>query len=212
MLRARSRMRTGSPMSSTKISPRAPIAPACTTRDTASGDRHEVARHVRMRHRHRPALGDLAPEDRDHAARRVEHVAEPHGDEPGGDVLALAIGLDDPLAERLRLAVDSLRVERLVGRDEHEPLGAELDGDLGDDLRRQHVVARRLERVRLHHRHVLVRGRVEDDLRPVPLEDLAQLVAVADVGQDRERSPGSRDRRRARVRSRRARSRPGRRG
>ena len=37
MLHARSTIFTGSPMSSTKIWPRPPIAPACTTRDTASG-------------------------------------------------------------------------------------------------------------------------------------------------------------------------------
>ena len=43
-----------------------------------------------------------------------------------------AVRLDDPLAERLRLAHHRLRVDRLVGRDEHEALGAELDRDLGD--------------------------------------------------------------------------------
>ena len=37
MLHARSRILTGSPMSSTKICPRPPIAPACTTSETASG-------------------------------------------------------------------------------------------------------------------------------------------------------------------------------
>ena len=41
-------------------------------------------------------------------------------------------------------------------------------------------------RVRLHQRHVLVRRRVEDHLRPVALEDLAHLDAVADVGEQRE--------------------------
>ena len=46
------------------------------------------------------------------------------------------------------------------------------------------VVADRLERVRLHQRHVLVRRRVEDDARPVALEDLCQLRPVADVGED----------------------------
>lgn len=46
-------------------------------------NRHEVPRHVRMRHRHRPARRDLPLEDRDHAARRPQHVAEADGDEAG---------------------------------------------------------------------------------------------------------------------------------
>ena len=88
MFCARSRIFTGSPMSRTKISPRPPIEPAWMTSDTASGRRHEVARHLRVRDRHRPALGDLALEDPDHRAGRVEHVAEAHGDEPRRDVVA----------------------------------------------------------------------------------------------------------------------------
>ena len=78
---ARSTILTGSPMSSTKTSPRPPIAPAWTTSDDRLRDRHEVARHLRVRDGHRPAALDLAAEDRDHAARRAEHVAEAHGDE-----------------------------------------------------------------------------------------------------------------------------------
>ena len=39
-------------------------------------DRHEVARHVGMGDRHRPALLDLRAEDRDDAARGGEDVAE----------------------------------------------------------------------------------------------------------------------------------------
>ncbi len=76
-----------------------------------------------------------------------------------------------------------MRVERLVGRDQHEPLGAELDRDVGDDARAEHVVAHRLERVRLDQRHVLVRRGVEDDRGAVALEDLTHPVAIADVGE-----------------------------
>ncbi len=46
-------------------------------------DGHEVALHVRVGDRHRPAVGDLVPEDRDHRAGRAEHVAEAHGEEAG---------------------------------------------------------------------------------------------------------------------------------
>src|SRR6185295_4510159 len=62
---------------------------------------------------------------------------------------------------------------------------AELDRDVRDHLRRQRVVAHRLDRVRLHQRHVLVRRRVEDDARSVALEDLAQLRPVLHVAEDR---------------------------
>ena len=48
------------------------------------------------------------------------------------------------------------------------------------------VVRHRHERVRLHQRHVLVRRRVEDDVGPVALEDLAQPAAVAHVGEHRD--------------------------
>jgi hypothetical protein len=73
------------------------------------GDRHEVALHVRMRHRDRPAAGDLAPEERDHASRRAEDVAEADRDEVRPVSLAGCGGLDDPLAERLRLPEDVRR-------------------------------------------------------------------------------------------------------
>ena len=85
------------------------------------------------------------------------------GDEARVDVVAEGERLDDPLADRLRLAEQVLRVRGLVGRDEDEALDAELDRDLRHHARREHVVRHRLERVRLEHRHVLVRGGVEDD-------------------------------------------------
>ena len=94
------------------------------------GDRHEEARHLGMRHGHGPTARDLPPEDRHDGAGRAEHVAEAHRDEAGADVLAVAPRLDDPLRERLRLPHHRLRVRRLVGRDEHEPLRAVLDRDV----------------------------------------------------------------------------------
>jgi hypothetical protein len=95
------------------------------------------------------------------------------------------VGLDDPLAKRFRLSEQVLRVRGLVGRDEHEAGRAVLDGDVGDHARSQRVVAHGLERIRLQECDVLVRGRVEDDLRPVALEDLAHLGPVAAVAQNR---------------------------
>ena len=46
------------------------------------GDRHEEARHLRMRHGDGAAPRDLAPEDRHDRPGRAEDVAEAHRDEP----------------------------------------------------------------------------------------------------------------------------------
>ena len=148
-------------------------------------DRHEVARHLRVGHRHGAAARDLLLEDRDHRARRAEHVAEAHRNKARLDVGTVAERLDDPLAQRLRLAHHRLGCDGLVGRDEHEDLGAGLGSDLGERPRGERVVAHRLERVRLHQRHVLVRGGVEDDRGPVALEDAPHLGAVLDVADHR---------------------------
>ena len=206
MFCARSTIRTGSPMSRTKISPWPPIPPAWTTSATASGVVMKYRVMSGCGDRDGAALLDLPAEDGDDAAGRPEDVAEADRDEARRHVGIVAVGLDDPLAERLALPVDRARVERLVGRDEHEALGRELDGDLRHHLRAEHVVAHRLDRVRLHQRHVLVRGRVEDDLRAVPLEDLAHLRLVLDVADDRDRCRESSARPRARARSRTARA------
>ena len=130
---------------------------------------------------------DLLAEDRDHRAGRAEHVAEANRDEAGVDLGVQRERLDDPLAHRLRLSHHVLRVRRLVGRDEDEALDAELDRDLGQRARREHVVRDRLQRVRLEHADVLVRRGVEEHLRPVALEHLAHLRLVAGVGEHRDR-------------------------
>jgi len=118
--------------------------------------------------------------------RRKIGIPEANRDEARGDVLARAVGLDDPLAERLRLAHHGLRVDGLVGRDEQEALCAELDRDLGEDPRPERVVADGLERVGLHQRHVLVGGRVEDDARPVAVEDLPHLRPALHIREHRD--------------------------
>ena len=68
---------------------------------------------------------------------------------------------------------------------EDEALDPVSDGGVGDDPRPEDVVGDRLERVRLHQRHVLVGGGVEDDVGPVALEDLLQPLAVAHVREHR---------------------------
>ena len=82
-------------------------------------DGHEVAVHPRVGDGHRTAGGDLAAEDRDHRARRAEHVAEANGGVPGLGVLDRR-RLDRPLGERLGGAHHRRRHDRLVGGHQHE--------------------------------------------------------------------------------------------
>ena len=94
-------------------------------------------------------------------------------------------GADDRLRHRLRGAHHRPRVDRLVGRDQDEALGAGDGRGLGDDAGRDRVVADRLERVRLHQRHVLVGGGVEDDVGLEALHHLEHPVALLAVGEHR---------------------------
>ena len=135
MSRARSTMRTGSPMSSTRISPPLALQPRLQQELRRLRQRHEVARDVGVRDRHRAAARDLLAEARDHAAGAAEHVAEAHEHELRAAVLqALAHDLRQPLGRAHHVG----RVDRLVGRHEHELL------DLGGHRRaRQHPACRR---------------------------------------------------------------------
>ena len=128
--RARSRIFTGLPMSSTYTWPRPPIAPAWTTSDAASG--------IVMKKRVISGCVTVTGPPRSIWRRKIG-ITEP--DEPSTlpkrtatnrvvDVVAQRERLDDPLAHRLRLAEQVLRLRRLVGRDQHEALDAELDRDL----------------------------------------------------------------------------------
>ena len=145
-------------------------------------DRHEVARHLGIGDGHRAAGGDLTAEDRDDRAGGPQHVAEAH-DRVARVGMVGARRLHRPLRERLRRPHHGRRRHRLVGRDEHERLHADLAGDVGHDPRGQGVVAHRLDRVALHHLDVLVGGGVEDHGGPVRGQHLPHALLLAAVGQ-----------------------------
>ena len=95
--------------------------------------------------------------------------------------------LADHLGEALGRAHHVRRVDRLVGRYEHElstlPCCARARAT---SACRKHVVRHRLERVLLlHQRHVLVRGGVEDDLRPRRANTSLDAPRVLGVADDR---------------------------
>ena len=181
---ARSTMRTGSPMFSTKSSP--PCANAARLQHEVHrlGDRHEEAGHVRMRDRDRAAARDLLPEERHDAAAAAEHVAEAHREEaPAASGGGIA---HDHLRDPLGGPHDARRLHGLVGRDQHEALDAVRQRRTRRRSRAEHVVGDRFGRVRLHQRHVLVRGGVEDDATAdASAKTRSRLLPVADVGDHR---------------------------
>ena len=131
------------------------------------GHAHEVARHARVCDGYGAAFGHLLLEERNHAPRGPYHVAEPDGPEH-----AVALGsAHGELAEALRSPHHARRVHGLVSGDEHEPPDAVPYGKLREVERGEEVVVESLARVHLDHRHVLVGGRVDDDLRAALLEE-----------------------------------------
>ena len=93
----------------------------------------------------------------------------------------LAVELGQPLGR----AHDAGRVDRLVGRHLHHRERAVAAGGVGDVAGADDVGEHALARVELDHRHVLERGGMEDELRPMPGEHLHHAVALADVAQVR---------------------------
>ncbi len=148
------------------------------------GDRHEVPAHLGVRHRDRTAVGDLLEERRDHRAARAEHVAKADGDEVA--VLCdRGIG-DDLLCDTLGDTHDRRRTDRLVGRDIDEVPGVGVERSVDDIARAEHVVGNGLDDVFFHQGHVLVRGRMENCMRPMPADDGVDAARVTDVRDDRD--------------------------
>ncbi len=145
------------------------------------GDGHEVADHLRVRDGDRAAGADLLAEQRYHAARRPQHVAEAHGYEAR---LRTAVEiLAEDLGDALAGAHHVRGVDGLVGGDHDEGLDAVAVGGQRQRARAQHIVARRLADLMLQHRHVLVGRRMEDHLRPVLREHPVDQHRIGDVAE-----------------------------
>ena len=130
----------------------------------------------------RPARGDLLLEEGHHAAPAAQHIAEPHRHERAAGALRRV--LHDQLGHALGGAHHAAGVDRLVGRDEHEMAHPGRDAGLHQVRVPSTLLVIGVLGVVFHQRHVLVRGRVEDDLRTMRCEDRGQAVGVADVGDD----------------------------
>ncbi|EEF93558.1 hypothetical protein CATMIT_01810, partial [Catenibacterium mitsuokai DSM 15897] len=143
------------------------------------GDGHEEAGHFRVGHGDRAAGADLLAEQRHHAAGRVEHVAEAHGDEAG--LALVGQGLAGHLGQTLGRAEHVDRVDRLVGGDQHEGADPGRAAGAGDGFGGQHVVAHRFAQLRFQQRHLLVGGGVEGGVGFGQLERVFDHRAVAAV-------------------------------
>ena len=188
MFCARSMMRTGSPMSSTKTWPRPPIAPACTTSETASGIvmKYRVIsgwvtvtgppRSICLR-----KIGITLPDELSTLPKRTatNRVATSRR-WPNDSTIHSQSAFDWPITV---FGLTALSVEMKTNRSTPNSAASSTRMRVPD-----HVVAHRLERMRLQHRDVLVRRGVEDDGRLVLLEDLApERLSVLDVDELRQR-------------------------
>ncbi len=143
------------------------------------GHGHEQPRDFRVRHGDRAAALDLLAEQRQHAAARVEHVAEAHGEQPGGRACVHEPELQ--LGHALGDAHHAHGLHRLVRGDEHEHVGAVAYGGCGHGARADHVRAQRLARIALHHRDVLVGRGVEHGVRPERAHDVVHALRVGHI-------------------------------
>ena len=147
-------------------------------------DRHEVARGVRMRERDRLAFFDLALKDLQHRPGASQHVPEAHGRE-AGLARVREVG-DDDLGGALGGPHHAGGPHGFVRRDQDEGLGAVPFGRAREIVGSEKVVAHALVNVRLELMDVLVRGRVEDDLRTVLAEHPVEQALIAHVAQQRD--------------------------
>ena len=169
MRSARSRMRTGSPMSSMKISPPRGEDRGLEHELHGLGDAHEVAGHPGVGDGDRAAGRDLAGEGRDDAAPAAEHVAEAHRAPAGARRRRRTTTICSPShferAHARCAGRTALSVEMNTRWSTPARGGARRRCAVPSTLVRD-----RLDRVRLEQRHVLVGGGVEDDLGPRGVE------------------------------------------
>jgi hypothetical protein len=77
------------------------------------------------------------------------------------------------------------RVNRLIGRDVYEPIGAAFKRRHGNVSRAQDVIANCLVRVKFKQSHVLVRSGVEDGLWPLASQNIRNGLFAYNVDQQR---------------------------
>ena len=152
------------------------------------GNGHEVTDYLRMGHRHRTATLNLVAETGNDRTVGTQHIAETRSDELSGMasllLQLLRKRLHINLANTLGTAHHVCRVNSLVRRNHHKLLGTVFHGKIGNGARAEYVHLDGLGNVVLHHRHMLVGGRMENILGLELPEDILHARGIGDVGYD----------------------------
>ncbi|OPZ73973.1 MAG: hypothetical protein BWY80_00762 [Firmicutes bacterium ADurb.Bin456] len=144
------------------------------------GNGHEVALHLRVGHRYGSAGGNLPAEKRHHAAVAAQHVAEADGGEDG---FAGGVFLpDNEFGQSFGGAHDAGGIDRLVGGNHYKHFGPEAASCPGCVAGAQDVCLHCFGGVELHQGHVFMGGGMEDNVRPVLLEDCVYPGLVPNIG------------------------------
>jgi hypothetical protein len=96
-----------------------------------------------------------------------------------------AASRNDQLGDTLGRPHDIERLDRLIGRDQHQTFRAASQGGVDDGLRPEHVVAYRFLDINFHQGNVLVGGGMEDHIGPESVENALDARLISDVGDHR---------------------------
>ena len=131
-----------------------------------------------------PAVFDLFFEKRNNRTVGTEHVAETHGDKFRFGMFVHR--LYDHFADTLGRPHDVGGIDGFIRGNLHKTFHAVFIGNFRQLICAADIVFHRLVRARFHQRHVLVRSRVEYDLRAVFIEHIVEFHAVAHTADQHE--------------------------
>ena len=139
---------------------------------------HKVSNNIRVGQRYRTAGTNLPLKQWHHAAVGPQNIAKAHGGKLG--IRLTVQGLDNHLRQPFGSAHDIGGIDGLVSRNHDEALHMMADGGLRRQIGAEHIVFHRLVRAVLHQGHMLVRRRVQNNLRLVCVKYLVHALLVPD--------------------------------
>ena len=139
---------------------------------------HKIADDIRVGHRYRPSGRYLLLKQGNHAAVAAQHITEADGHELS--VIVLVKGLYDHFADPLAGPHDIGGVHRFVRGNHDKFFRAVQSGGLRCFPGSEYVVLNRLIGTDLHERHMLMRCRMVDNIRPVRLKNGIDALRIAD--------------------------------
>ncbi len=139
-----------------------------------------------MRHRHRPASGNLRTEQRHYRARRTQHIAKAHHAKTGCHARFGGQRLQGQLGQTFGCPHYIGRAHRLVGRDQYKRRHARFYRRTGRTQRTKGIVHDAFKRIPLHQRHMLVCRRVVHGIHPVSRHHFGHTLFVQYRAQHRQ--------------------------